>query len=433
MQYFFKGGVHPDGMKELTEGLAVNVMPAPDTLYVSLSQHIGKPAKAVVDAGREVKMGELIAQADGAISGNIYSPVSGTVKGIELRPTPSGKSEHIVIENDKKYTETRLEPLTDPTPEQIVNRIAAAGIVGLGGAGFPTGVKFKSVKPIDTLIINGAECEPYITCDARIMVDYAEQFIGGVRLLYRALNLSEAVIGVEDNKKPAVDSLTAYLDKNGISDVRVCVLKTKYPQGAEKQLIYAVTGRKVPMGALPASVGVVVANVHTALSAFYAVTEGVPLYKRIMTVTGGGIERPANLWVSNGTLYNDVIEFCGGIKKDVNVVKMINGGPMMGAAVSGGTIACTKTTSCLLLMTDKEAFTGKPSPCINCARCADVCPMRLMPMYMDLYSRAGDLDSAVKYGLSSCIECGCCTYICPAKRTLVQSFRLAKKQLRGRK
>ena len=196
---------------------------------------------------------------------------------------------------------------------------------------------------------------------------------------------------------------------------------------------YSVTGRKVPLGALPNAVGVVVSNVHSALSTHYAVREGIPLYKRIMTVTGKGIANPANLWVANGTLYNDVIEFLGGIKEGANVVKMINGGPMMGVAVSGGTIACTKTTSCLLLMTDEEAFTGKPSPCINCAKCASVCPMRLMPMYMDLYSRAGDLDTAVKYGLSNCIECGCCTFICPAKRTLVQSFRLAKKQLKGRK
>lgn len=433
MQNLFKGGVHPDEMKELTEDKAVSVMPCPDTVYVSLAQHIGKPAKAVVTAGSEVKMGELIAQADGVISANVYSPVSGVVKGVENRPTPSGKSEHIVIENDKKYTETRLQPLTDPTPEQIIDRITVAGIVGMGGAGFPSGVKMKSNKPVDTLIINAAECEPYITCDARIMTDYTEEFVSGAKLLYKALGLKEVHIGIEDNKMPVVERLNAYLSEKGFSDVVIHVLKTKYPQGAEKQLIYSVTGRKVPLGALPNAVGVVVSNVHSALSTHYAVKEGIPLYKRIMTVTGKGITEPKNIWVSNGTLYNDVIEFCGGIKEGVNVVKLINGGPMMGVAVSGGTIACTKTTSCLLLMTDEEAFTGKPSPCINCAKCASVCPMRLMPMYMDLYSRAGDLDTAVKYGLSNCIECGCCTFICSAKRTLVQSFRLAKKQLRGRK
>lgn len=433
MQYRFKGGVHPDGMKEQTADLRVATMPAPQTLYVPLSQHIGKPAVAVVSPGQRVKAGEIIGQADGAISSNVYSPVSGVVKGIEKRPTPTGKAEHVVIENDGLYEETRLEPLADPTLGQITDRITLAGIVGLGGAGFPTGVKLKSPVPVDTLIINGAECEPYITCDTRIMIEYAREFVSGARMLYKSLGLDKAYVGIEDNKRAAISALNEYIEKSGTHDVIVTELPTKYPQGAEKQLVYGVTGRIIPVGALPSAVGVVVANVHTALSTYYAVAEGVPLYKRIMTVTGGGIEKPANLWVSTGTLYNDVIEYCGGLKEGARVVKMINGGPMMGTAVSGGTIACTKTTGCLLLMTDEEAFTGKPSPCINCGRCARVCPMRLMPMYIDLYTRSGDIDNAVKYGLANCIECGSCTYICPAKRTLVQSFRLAKKQLKGRK
>lgn len=433
MQYRFKGGVHPDGMKALTANEAIAVMPAPAMLYVPLSQHIGKPAVAVASVGQRVKAGELIGQADGAVSSNVYSPVSGTVKSIEKRPTPTGKAEHIVIENDGLYEETRLEPLANPTPQQITDRITLAGIVGLGGAGFPTGVKLKSPVPIDTLIINGAECEPYITCDTRIMIEYAREFVSGARMLYRSLGLSRAYIGIEDNKTEAIAALNKYIDESGTDDIIVSVLPTKYPQGAEKQLVYGVTGRKIPIGALPSAVGVVVANVHTALSTYFAVADGVPLYKRIMTVTGGGITNPKNLWVSTGTLYGDVIEYCGGLKEGKSVVKMINGGPMMGTAVSGATIACTKTTGCLLLMTDKEAFTGKPSPCINCGRCARVCPMRLMPMYIDLYTRAGDVDAAVKYGLNNCIECGSCTYVCPAKRTLVQSFRLAKKQLKGRK
>lgn len=433
MQYRFKGGVHPDGMKGLTANEAIAVMPAPATLYVPLSQHIGKPAVAVVSIGQRVKAGELIGQADGAISSNVYSPVSGTVKSIEKRPTPTGKAEHIVIENDGLYEETRLDPLVDPTPQQITDRITLAGIVGLGGAGFPTGVKLKSPVPVDTLVINGAECEPYITCDTRIMIEYAREFVSGARMLAHSLGLDRAYIGIEDNKTEAIAALNKYIGESGSDDIIVAVLPTKYPQGAEKQLVYGVTGRKIPTGALPSAVGVVVANVHTALSTYFAVTEGIPLYKRIMTVTGGGITNPRNLWVSTGTLYNDVIEYCGGLKEGVRVVKMINGGPMMGTAVSGGTIACTKTTGCLLLMTDEEAFTGKPSPCINCGRCARVCPMRLMPMYIDLYTRAGDIDTAVKYGLNNCIECGSCTFICPAKRTLVQSFRLAKKQLKGRK
>ncbi len=433
MQYSFKGGVHPNGMKELTANEPILAMPAPKTLYVPLSQHIGKPAISIVTAGQHVKAGELIGQADGAVSSNVFSPVSGTIKGIEKRPAPTGKADHIVIDNDGLYEEVRLDSLSNPSPQDIAERITYAGIVGLGGAGFPTGVKLKSSVPIDMLIINGAECEPYITCDTRIMIEYAREFVSGARMLYRSLGLTKAYIGIEDNKAEAINALNKYIADSKSDDIIVSVLPTKYPQGAEKQLVYGVTGKKVPIGALPSAVGVVVANVHTALSTYYAVAEGVPLYKRVMTVTGGGITTPKNLWVSTGILYSDVIEYCGGLKEGKRVVKMINGGPMMGAAVSGATIACTKTTGCLLLMTDEEAFTGKPSPCINCGRCARVCPMRLMPMYIDLYTRAGDIDTAIKYGLNNCIECGSCTYICPAKRTLVQSFRLAKKQLKGRK
>lgn len=433
MGNLFKGGVHPHPNKQLTEGLAITEMPAPAVVYVPLVQHIGRPAKAVVEVGQAVKAGQLIAQCDGPIGANIHSPVSGTVRAIEPRPTPSGRVEHIVIDNDGRGEEELLPPLDSPTAEQIIARVAAAGIVGQGGAGFPTAVKLKSPVPIDTLIINGAECEPYITGDDRIMCDYTAEFISGGRLLYRALGLNRAVIAVEDNKPAAVEAIRAFLSKENADDIEVKALRTRYPQGAEKQLIYAVTGRKAPLGGLPSAVGVVVNNVHTALSVHYAVKEGRPLYRRVMTVTGEGISRPANLWVYDGTLYDDVIEFCGGLKEGVKTVKMINGGPMMGVAVSGGTIACTKTTGCLLLMGESEAFTGTPSPCINCGKCAKACPMRLMPMYMDLYSRAGDFDSAIKYGLGSCIECGCCTYVCPAKRTLVQSFRMAKKQLKGRK
>lgn len=433
MQRTFKGGIHPEGRKELTENIAVSVMPAPNEVYIPLNQHIGKPAVPIVEVGARVSAGELIARADGAVSGNIYSSVSGVVKAIEKRVCSNGIAEHIVIENDGTGEEKRLKPLKNATSEEILSRLAEAGVVGLGGAGFPISVKLSAKAPVDTLIINGAECEPYITCDYRIMLDYTASFIEGVRLLARALSLSKAHIGIEDNKPRAIDELRTYLERSAISDVEVCVLKTKYPQGAEKQLVYAVTGRRVPLGGLPSAIGVVVSNVHTALSAYYAVEEGVPLYKRIMTVTGGGIEKPANLWVPTGTAYRDVIEYCGGLKPDKRVVKMINGGPMMGTTVAGADVATTKTTGCLLLMTDEEAFTGAPTHCINCGRCAKACPMRLMPMYIDAYTKAGDLDNAVKYGLSACIECGSCSYVCPAKRSLVQSFRLAKRKLRGRK
>lgn len=245
-----------------------------------------------------------------------------------------------------------------------------------------------------------------------------------------ALNLNKVLIGIEDNKPEAVRLLKESIASGGIA-AEVVQLKTKYPQGAEKQLIFAMTGRKVPVGALPSKVGVVVDNVHTALSVCLAVEDGQPLYKRIMTVTGGAINSPANLWVSGGTRYADVIEYCGGVKQGEDApVKMINGGPMMGVSVCEDEISCTRTTSCLLLMTGDEAFTGQPAPCINCGKCARACPMSLMPMYIDSFILSGDVGGAVKYGAMSCIECGCCAYSCPAKRPLVQSIRLAKKKSR---
>lgn len=432
MKRTFKGGIHPSSSKQLTASLPIVEMDAPKTVYIPLAQHLGKPAKAVVEVGATVKRGELIGVADGMISANVYSSVSGVVKAIESRLTPTGKCEHIVIENDGLNEEVTLPMIETLTSDAVRERVTLAGVVGMGGAGFPTGVKLSPANPVDTLIINGAECEPYITCDARIMMDLTEDFLDGVRYLYIALSLQNAKIGIEDNKTEVIDRLNAVLKEQNATDIEVVPLKTKYPQGAEKQMIYAVTGRKVPTGGLPASVGVVVCNVHTALSTYYAVAKGVPVYKRVMTVTGGGITEPKNVWVYNGTTYQDVIDYCGGMKEDVPTVKMISGGPMMGFAVSGAQFACTKTSGCLLLMSNDEAFRGSPSPCINCGKCAKACPMFLMPMYMDLYSRAGDLDTAVKYGLNSCIECGSCTYVCPAKRTLVQSFRLAKKKLRGR-
>lgn len=428
----FKGGVHPNPRKSLTENLPIEVMPAPSTVYIPLSQHLGKSAVAVVAVGDAVKRGQMIAQADGAISANVFSSVSGVVKEIVSRQTPTGKCDHIVIENDGLDEEIKLEPIDEFDAVAIKERVKTAGIVGMGGAGFPTSVKLSPNTPVDTLIINGAECEPYITCDARIMIEYTEQFLDGVRYMYRALGLSSAKIGVEENKAEAIAKTNETLLASGKEDIEVVTLKTKYPQGAEKQIIYAVTGRKVPTGALPASVGAVVCNVSTALATYQAVKEGTPLYKRVVTVTGSGIVEPKNLWVYGGTTYEQVIEYCGGMKEDIPTVKMISGGPMMGFTVSGVKYSCTKTTGCLLLMGKEEAFRGNPSPCINCGKCAKACPMNLMPMCIDLYSRAGDLDNALKYGLGNCIECGCCTYTCPAKRTLVQGFRLAKKQLRGR-
>ncbi|MBR2988293.1 MAG: electron transport complex subunit RsxC [Clostridia bacterium] len=313
----------------------------------------------------------------------------------------------------------------------IRERLAVAGIVGMGGAGFPTAVKVSPKTPAECLLINGAECEPYVTCDTRVMVEKTAEFVDGVKLLMTASGVNKGYIAIEDNKSQAIESVKKYIEENEIEGVEVVSLKTRYPQGSEKHIIKSVTGKTVRIGSLPSSVGVIVDNVHTALSTHYAVREGKPLYERVTTVTGGGINQPKNLWIKTGTSYADLIAHCGG-EKD-NVIKLISGGPMMGFAVSGADYSATKTTGCVLLLTSSEAETPKPGPCINCGRCQSVCPMRLMPMFIDACAQSGDLDGAVKYGLNGCIECGSCSYVCPAKRTLVQSFKLAKKKLRERK
>ena len=424
----FRAGIHPPQSKSPSKDSKIEVMPAPETVYISLSQHLGKPALPCVEVGQAVKAGQKIGDADGFISSDVFSSVSGTVSAIAERPTATGYAKHIVIQNDGKNESVEFEPLLDPTADEIKSRIRQCGIVGMGGAGFPTSVKLSPQDKIDTFIINAAECEPYITCDYRIMLDYTEQFVRGAVILAKAAGLKEVIIAAEDNKADALNKIDAFIKESGLP-AKTVRLKSKYPQGAEKQLIFAVTGRKVPVGKLPASVGVLVDNVHTALSSYLAVTKGQPLYHRIMTVTGGGIKNPANIWVAGGTRYKDIIEFCGGVSEK-ETVKMISGGPMMGFAVSTDEISTTKTSSCLLMMTDDEAFTGAPQSCINCGRCAKSCPMRLMPMYIDKFALGDDVKKAVKYGALNCIECGCCAYVCPAKRPLVQSVRLAKKHAR---
>ena len=425
----FRAGIHPPQAKSPSKSEQIKVMPAPEKVYISLSQHLGKPARECVAVGDKVKAGQKIADADGFISADVFSSVSGTVSAISERETATGYAKHIVIDSDNSGDSVEFEPLgDDATADEIKSRLRESGIVGMGGAGFPTAVKLSPQDKVDTFIINAAECEPYITCDYRIMLDYTEQFVRGAVLLGKAAGLKEVIIAAEDNKSDALDKIDTFIANSGLP-AKTVRLKSKYPQGAEKQLIYAVTGRKVPVGKLPSSVGVLVDNVHTAFSAYLAVTKGQPLYKRVMTVTGGGIKNPANIWVSGGTTYKDIIEFCGGLS-DRETVKMISGGPMMGFAVDSDEISTTKTSSCLLLLTEDEAFTGEPQPCINCGKCAKACPMRLMPMYIDKFALGGDVKNAVKYGAMNCIECGSCAYTCPAKRPLVQSIKRAKKQAR---
>ncbi len=352
--------------------------------------------------------------------------MSGTVKGIERRKTPVGSCDHIVIENDGLYETESLPPMKEITRESLIERVKQAGLVGMGGAGFPSHVKYSPKKPVDVFIINAAECEPYITCDYRLLVEYTDAILRGASMFAQILGLDEYYIGIEDNKPTAI-SLLGKAIAAGRYKANIVTLKSKYPQGAEKQLIYAVTGRKVPIGGLPADVGAVVGNVHSAYALYDAVYNNTPLYRRAVTVTGD-VEKPCNMWVRTGVTYDVCAEAAGGVKSDC--VKTVSGGPMMGIALYGYDYSVTKTSGAILFLDEKEANIAKPAPCINCAKCARACPMNLMPMYIDIYTLRGDYATAKKYGATNCIECGCCAYTCPSKRPIVQSVKLAKRKIK---
>lgn len=415
----FKRGIHPPSNKR-SEDAPFEELPTPKTVAVSLSQHIGAPAKPTVAVGDEVKIGDVIGEEGGFVSARVHAPICGTVKEIVKKGTATGKAEHVVIEGNGK-TERTLLPDYDGN---FLGRVRDAGIVGMGGAGFPASVKFAPKTEVDSLIVNAAECEPYITCDYRMILERAENVVRGAREIANQLK-SELYIGVEDNKRAAIDALLSLTNKY---DYKVVPLKTKYPQGAEKQLINAVLKREVPLGKLPSDVGAVVANACTAYAVSRAVFYNEPLTIRPMTITGGGISAPRNLLVPIGTPYSDVIAFAGGLKGDV--VKLISGGPMMGHAVFDESVTVTKTSNCILALTADEAKEENYSSCINCGKCASACPMRLMPMYIDSYTRCANYKEAARYGANYCMECGCCSYVCPAKRPIVQSVRLAKRKIK---
>jgi len=412
-------------MKDLTENKAIEKMPFSSDYFISLSQHIGAPSIPVVNVGDSVSQGQLIAKANGKISANIFSSVSGTVTEIIKRKNAQNMSVdyiHVKAEGDKKVVLPKMDKIDK---ESVLQRIFDAGIVGLGGAGFSTSVKDSPAKPVDILLINAAECEPYLNCDNRLMIEYTDQVLDGISLMATAIGVEKVIIGIEDNKMTAYEKLTK-------SGYEIKLLKKKYPQGAEKVLIYTCTKRRVPnKGGLPMDVGVVVHNIATAYAVYDAVRNNNPLYKRVLTVSGKGVKTPKNLWVSNGTLHKDIFEFCGGIKEDA--VKLISGGPMMGFPLNDQNCSTTKAESGLLALTEDEINLLQPTNCISCGRCAQVCPMHLMPMYIDFYIQSDDLDNALKYGAMDCFECGCCSYICPAKRSLVQSVRLAKQKMREKK
>ncbi|HAE88263.1 MAG TPA: electron transport complex subunit RsxC [Clostridiales bacterium] len=423
LKFTFRRGIHPAGNKQIAKDIALLDFPTPAVVSIPLSQHIGAPASVVVAVGDDVKVGTLLGKATGFVSANVFSSVSGKVKEIVSARTAIGsRATHVVIENDGLYEESFLTPLTEPDAAAIKTRVAEAGIVGMGGATFPTHVKLSPRTPVDVLIINAAECEPYITCDYRLCLEKTAEIFAGVKYMMTALGVSVAYIGVEDNKPDAIKALSAF----ATDAIKVVPLVTKYPQGAEKQLIYSITRRVVPEGALPSDVGAVVDNVHTAFAIYEAVALGKPSFMRAMTVSGKGCAHPGNFWVRNGVGYRDIAEFCG---VSDSVKKVISGGPMMGFAQADLTPSTGKGTSSLLFLTEEEVSEGdKPiSACINCASCAAHCPMRLMPMFIERAVDAEDALEAKKLHALSCLECGCCAYVCPARRPLVTSMRRAKK------
>ena len=427
----FKGGYHVPDNKKLSENAPIEQMPIVPDYYIALSQHIGKPAACLVKVGDKVVEGQMLAEASGVISANVFSPVCGEVAGIEKRRNAQGTIiDYIHIKSDGRQEKVTLPVLEDPTREQIVARIAEAGIVGMGGAGFPSAVKGSPKEPVDVLLINAAECEPYLNRDNRLMIERTEDFIRGVRLLAYACNVQRVIIGIEANKPEAysklmcVDGVVGEGQPVGENDIEVQLLKPKYPQGAEKMLVYACTGRKVPVGKLPSAVGCVIFSVSTAYAVHEAVDKGIPLYRSVMTITGRGIATPKNVEVRTGTPIGAVADFCGGISDDT--VKVCCGGPMMGFSLDGTDVVNIKTSGGFLALTDKEACLNQPTACIRCGRCVSRCPMKLTPMLIDFYTEAGDTENAIKYGALNCFECGTCAYVCPARRPIVQNVRITK-------
>jgi electron transport complex protein RnfC len=425
-KYYF-GGVHPHDMKALSKDSAIEVLPLSESVAISCSQSLGRPATPIVEVGSQVAEGELIARAEGPISSDVFASCCGTITEIKDMAGANGAIEKfIVIKRDEREEKKYFEPLTSPSGEDIKARIKEAGIVGLGGAGFPTAVKVAPKTPVDTLIVNGAECEPYLTCDHRLMLEKTEEIARGARYIAKALGVEKIIIGIEANKP---DAITAF---ERFDDIQPVILKKQYPMGGEKQLIFVTTGRKVGLGKLPADSGVVVQNVATCYAVCEAVELGKPLYERVVTVSGEGISTPKNLLVRLGTPIKAIIDFCGGEKSEPK--KAILGGPMTGLAMANYDSYTHKTTSGVLLLTEKEANVQAPTACLNCGKCADVCPMHLMPMNVAFYSSAGDIESAEKYGNAmSCIECGSCEYICPANRPLIQAIRKTKSAIRAKK
>jgi len=432
----FSRGIHPPYRKELARDCKIEVMPPPEVVRIPLSQHIGAPAKPIVTRGDEVKVGQPIAEPQGFVSVPAHCSVSGKVKSIKNFPHPFGRNLPAVeIENDGADERFEgVEPFGEISalqPSEIIQKVREAGIVGMGGAAFPTHVKLSPPedKKIHTLLLNAAECEPYLTCDFRLMVERPRDVLAGIEIIRRVVDAERIIIGIEDNKPEAVKSMTEAI--GGASDISVVVLETKYPQGSELQLMKAILDVALPKSKLPLEAGVMVQNVGTAVAVYELFTQGKPLYERVLTVTGEGIERPKNLLVRIGTPVSEVLKFADGVRPTVN--KLIIGGPMMGLAQYTADVPIIKGTSGVLLLEKQSYESMKELPCIRCARCESHCPAYIAPARIAKAVRYGKIDIAQMYNIMECIECGCCSYYCPSKIPLVHYIRLGKAEIMSMK
>ncbi|WZL71595.1 electron transport complex subunit RsxC [Clostridiaceae bacterium 35-E11] len=431
----FRGGVHPPHYKEATASLKVEKAKEPNRVVIPLQQHIGAPCEALVQVGDKVKVGQKIGEAKAFVSVPVHSSVSGEVKQIAATLTPTGQTQCVIIESDGLNTlHDSIKPkgdLATLSGKEILDIVKEAGIVGLGGAAFPTHVKLSPPpeKKIDTIILNGAECEPYLTADHRLMLENPESIILGLKAMMKVVNVVKGYIGIENNKPDAIESMIKAVGND--KTIEVVGLETKYPQGAEKQLIYACTKREVPSGGLPMDAGVIVNNVGTAAAIANAITTGMPLIERIATITGKGIKEPKNLLIKIGTSFKEIVEQCGGYNG--NPGKLIMGGPMMGLAQYTDEIPAIKGTSGILVLTPEEARLPEPKSCIRCGKCVSICPIALQPLYISAYSLQNMHETAEKYNALDCIECGSCSFICPSKRPLLQSIRVTKREIIAKK
>jgi electron transport complex protein RnfC len=430
----FFGGVHPNYNKELANARAIETMPLPQRLIVHFAQNLGAAPKPVVKKGDSVRKGQVIAEAQGFVSVPLHAPTSGVVQAIDTFPHPVGADmpAAVIVPDGKDEwaegldTERSVDGLDADAIKSIVRD---AGLVGMGGASFPTHVKLSPPKdkPIDLLVINGAECEPYLTADHRLMLEKPAQILEGASYLAKALGVERVIVAIETNKRDAIDAMRKEAGSRGHE---VAGLDVLYPQGAERQLIFALSGRVVPAGGLPMDVGVLVQNVGTAFAAYEAIRFARPLVERAVCVTGRGVAKPRNVRARIGTTFGDMIAFCGGLRPDAG--KVIGGGPMMGVSQYSLETSVTKGTSGIVALTRDEIAQFVNDPCIRCGRCVRACPMRLNPSLLSIFSERLDFDQAGEHHVLDCIECGCCAYVCPARRPMVHHFRRAKAEVRSK-